>query len=140
MKKYQDLVNDRQPKKISFNNSQLRKKLMTVKPIVNVRPFIVIIFTCIYICVHCVYYIPLFFVFIFPAYLICWAPVTIAAILTHHDIIVKPGLWYQILYLLAPLNSLANPLVFLIFNTKMFLSKTHKTKTRVVSGTALKIT
>ncbi|VDI10178.1 Hypothetical predicted protein [Mytilus galloprovincialis] len=74
------------------------------------------------------------------AYLICWAPVTIAAILTHHDIIVKPGLWYQILYLLAPLNSLANPLVFLIFNTKMFLSKTHKTKTRVVSGTALKIT
>ncbi|XP_071148780.1 mesotocin receptor-like [Mytilus edulis] len=79
--------------------------------------------------------IQLLFVVVF-AYITCWAPVTIAAILLYHEIAEK-GLWFQVLFLLAPLNSLANPLVFLIFNKKMLLSKTKKTKTKVVSGKAL---
>ncbi|XP_063411688.1 cardioacceleratory peptide receptor-like [Mytilus trossulus] len=71
------------------------------------------------------------------AYIICWAPITIAAVLMHHKI-AEYGLWFQILYLLAPVNSLANPLVFLIFNQKMFRSKTNKTKKKVFSGTTFK--
>ncbi|XP_052079511.1 cardioacceleratory peptide receptor-like [Mytilus californianus] len=70
--------------------------------------------------------IKLLFVVVF-AYIICWAPITVAAILTHHKI-AEPGLWFQVLFVLAPLNSLANPLVFLIFNKEMFLSKTKKRK------------
>ncbi|XP_063412690.1 cephalotocin receptor 2-like [Mytilus trossulus] len=79
--------------------------------------------------------IQLLFVVVF-AYITCWAPVTVAGILLHHEIAEK-GLWNQVLFLLAPLNSLANPLVFLIFNKKMFLSKTKKTKTKVMNGMAL---
>ncbi|XP_063417254.1 cardioacceleratory peptide receptor-like [Mytilus trossulus] len=71
------------------------------------------------------------------AYVICWAPITIAAVLMHHGI-AEYGLWFQILYVLAPVNSLANPLVFLIFNQKMFRSKTNKTKKKVFSGTIFK--
>ncbi|CAG2198530.1 unnamed protein product [Mytilus edulis] len=71
------------------------------------------------------------------AYIICWAPITIAAVITHHGI-AEYGLWFQILYLLAPVNSLANPLVFLIFNQKMFRSKKNKTKKKVFSGTTFK--
>ncbi|VDI51773.1 Hypothetical predicted protein [Mytilus galloprovincialis] len=71
------------------------------------------------------------------AYIICWAPITIAAVITHHGI-AEYGLWFLILYLLAPVNSLANPLVFLIFNQKMFCSKTNKTKKKVCSGTTFK--
>ncbi|VDI10179.1 Hypothetical predicted protein, partial [Mytilus galloprovincialis] len=68
--------------------------------------------------------IQLLFVVVF-AYILCWAPITIAAILLYHNNEEK-GLWFQVLYLLAPLNSLANPLVFLIFNKKILLSKTKK--------------
>ncbi|CAG2187945.1 CMKLR1 [Mytilus edulis] len=71
------------------------------------------------------------------AYIICWAPITIAAVITHHGI-AEYGRWFLILYLLAPVNSLANPLVFLIFNQKIFCSKTNKTKKKVCSGTTFK--
>ncbi|XP_052079501.1 cardioacceleratory peptide receptor-like [Mytilus californianus] len=71
------------------------------------------------------------------AYIICWAPITIAAILTHHGI-AEYGLWFMVLYILAPVNSLGNPLVFLIFNQKMFRSKKKKTNKKVFSGTTFK--
>ncbi|XP_076088474.1 mesotocin receptor-like [Mytilus galloprovincialis] len=71
------------------------------------------------------------------AYIICWAPITIAAVITHHRI-AENGLWFQILFLFAPVNSLANPSVFLIFNQKMFRPKTNKTKKKVFCGITFK--
>lgn len=68
------------------------------------------------------------------AYIICWSPITIAAIVTHHRL-AEFGLWFMVLYLLAPLNSLANPLVFLIFNQKMFRRKKKKGFSRTTFNT-----
>ncbi|CAG2192627.1 GPR154 [Mytilus edulis] len=62
---------------------------------------------------------------VFFAYIICWSPITIAAIMLHHNL-AHYGLWFVVLYMLAPLNSLVNPLVFLIFNQKMFRHKKKK--------------
>ncbi|XP_052079512.1 cardioacceleratory peptide receptor-like [Mytilus californianus] len=55
-------------------------------------------------------------------YIICWAPIMIDSLLLSHGY-VESGTWSIILYVLAPINSLANPLVFLIFNRKMFRRK-----------------
>ncbi|XP_052079504.1 cardioacceleratory peptide receptor-like isoform X2 [Mytilus californianus] len=68
------------------------------------------------------------------AYIICWSPITIAAIVLHYRL-AEYGLWFMVLYLLAPLNSLANPLVFLIFNQKMFRRKKKKGFSRTTFNT-----
>ncbi|XP_063417350.1 cardioacceleratory peptide receptor-like [Mytilus trossulus] len=57
-------------------------------------------------------------------YIICWAPITINSFLLNLKYI-ESGTWSIVLYVLAPINSLANPLVFLIFNQKMFRRKSR---------------
>ncbi|XP_076088645.1 cardioacceleratory peptide receptor-like [Mytilus galloprovincialis] len=58
-------------------------------------------------------------------YILCWTPIFVDAYLQFYANI-QAGLIYNVLYTFAPLNSLANPLVFLIFNFKMFRSKKKK--------------
>ncbi|XP_071149741.1 cardioacceleratory peptide receptor-like [Mytilus edulis] len=58
-------------------------------------------------------------------YILCWTPIFVDAYLQFYADI-KDGLIYNVLYTFAPLNSFANPLVFLIFNFKMFRSKKKK--------------
>ncbi|XP_063411472.1 vasopressin V1b receptor-like [Mytilus trossulus] len=62
------------------------------------------------------------------AYILCWAPITVAAFLNHYDVIsvsdnATEKVVFQLLYLFAPLNSLVNPMIFLLFNRKMFVRK-----------------
>ncbi|CAG2196165.1 GPR154 [Mytilus edulis] len=61
-------------------------------------------------------------------YILCWAPITVAAFLNHYDVIsvsdnATENVVFQVLYLFAPLNSLVNPMIFLLFNRKMFVRK-----------------
>ncbi|XP_076088729.1 cardioacceleratory peptide receptor-like [Mytilus galloprovincialis] len=62
-------------------------------------------------------------------YIICWAPITIDSLLLNLKGI-EGGTWSIVLYVLAPINSLANPLVFLIFNQKMFRRKNRCSERR----------
>ncbi|XP_071148187.1 cardioacceleratory peptide receptor-like [Mytilus edulis] len=56
-------------------------------------------------------------------YISSTAPLNIAQILSVYDLI-KPGSTiYKFLHVLAPVNSLMNPLVFLVFNKQMFSQK-----------------
>lgn len=66
--------------------------------------------------------------FFLAAYTICWLPYFTGAVLQHHGRIGKSSRTFLILYTLAPTNSLANPLVFLIFNFKMFRKKSTRKK------------
>ncbi|XP_063412441.1 cardioacceleratory peptide receptor-like [Mytilus trossulus] len=71
---------------------------------------------------------------VFIAYIICWSPITFAAIMIHYNL-AQYGLWFIVLYMLAPLNSLVNPLIFLIFNQKMFRHKKKKGFSRTTFDT-----
>ena len=67
----------------------------------------------------------------FVAYAFCWTPITVAAFLNHYLVLdtynnSSDAETFHGLYVFAPLNSLVNPLVFLIFNRKMF--RKRKTK------------
>ena len=71
---------------------------------------------------------------IFAAYLVCWSPIVIVALLSvgygYLQLFVNEFdtiLFYTLLSL-APLNSVGNPLVFLIFNYKMFRKEKQKPK------------
>lgn len=64
-------------------------------------------------------------------YAFCWTPITVAAFMDHYLVLdiynnASDSETFQGLYVFAPLNSLVNPLVFLIFNRKMF--RKRKTK------------
>lgn len=63
------------------------------------------------------------------AYIVCWTPVIIAVTLGIWNIIHPGTTTYQILFVLAPLNSMVNPIVFLLFNRKMFKRKNVHEKT-----------
>ncbi|XP_076088833.1 cardioacceleratory peptide receptor-like [Mytilus galloprovincialis] len=59
-------------------------------------------------------------------YILCWTPIYVGAYLQFYANI-KVGLIYNVLLTFAPLNSFANPLLFLIFNFKIFRSNKKKT-------------
>ncbi|XP_063412208.1 mesotocin receptor-like [Mytilus trossulus] len=68
------------------------------------------------------------------AYIVCWTPVCVGTSLMMWKWI-KLGATYQLLYVLAPLNSLVNPLVFLLFHRKIFKRKEFGTYRFNPSGT-----
>ncbi|XP_071148683.1 cardioacceleratory peptide receptor-like [Mytilus edulis] len=70
-------------------------------------------------------------------YILCWTPILVDAYLQFYADI-KAGLIYNVLYTFAPLNSFANPLVFLIFNFKMFRSKKKKTDSHLMNINTVK--
>lgn len=59
------------------------------------------------------------------AYIVCWTPTCVGVSLNVWKVI-DIGPVFQMLFVLAPLNSAMNPLVFLLFNRKMF-KKRQKT-------------
>lgn len=74
---------------------------------------------------------PIYLCLCFVAYAFCWTPITVAAFMNHYLVLdvsnnVSDAETFQGLYVFAPLNSLVNPLVFLIFNRKLF--RKRKTK------------
>ncbi|XP_071149740.1 cardioacceleratory peptide receptor-like [Mytilus edulis] len=70
-------------------------------------------------------------------YILCWTPIYVGAYLQFYANI-KAGLIYNVLYTFAPLNSFANPLVFLIFNFKMFRSKEKMTDSHLMHMNTVK--
>ncbi|KAJ8320270.1 hypothetical protein KUTeg_001857 [Tegillarca granosa] len=58
-------------------------------------------------------------------YFLSWSPLMINILFTVHGVI-HPGSYYYILMALAPLNSAANPIAFIIFNHNMILSPNKK--------------
>ncbi|XP_071148465.1 arg8-vasotocin receptor-like [Mytilus edulis] len=52
-------------------------------------------------------------------YVICWTPLFSASLLCYYNVL-KFGITYRVLVGLAPLNSLTNPVVFLLFNHNIF--------------------
>lgn len=67
------------------------------------------------------------------AYVVCWTPIIIAAFMFHSGSLninynQEDTNIYYALFVLAPLNSFANPLVFLVFNRKMFQRKDKQRK------------
>jgi len=69
--------------------------------------------------------------FFFAAYAFCWTPITVAAFMDHYHVLdvhnnASDGEIFKLLYVFAPLNSLVNPLVFLIFNYQMFRKRKMK--------------
>ncbi|CAG2199485.1 OXTR [Mytilus edulis] len=52
-------------------------------------------------------------------YVICWTPLFSASLLEYYNVL-RFGITYRLLIGLAPLNSLTNPVVFLLFNHNMF--------------------
>ncbi|XP_052079506.1 cardioacceleratory peptide receptor-like [Mytilus californianus] len=70
-------------------------------------------------------------------YILCWTPIFVDAFLQFYGNI-GTGLVYKVLYTFAPLNSFANPLVFLIFNFKMFRSNKKKTDSHLMHMNTMK--
>ncbi|XP_076089474.1 mesotocin receptor-like isoform X1 [Mytilus galloprovincialis] len=68
------------------------------------------------------------------AYIVCWTPVCVGTSLMMWKLI-KFGATFQLLYVLAPLNSLVNPLVFLLLHRKIFKRKEFGTYRFNPSGT-----
>lgn len=68
------------------------------------------------------------------AYIVCWTPVCVGTSLLVWGKI-KNGTTYKLLFVLAPLNSLVNPLVFLLFNRKMFKENVKTLKKIYIIGT-----
>ncbi|XP_063431528.1 cardioacceleratory peptide receptor-like [Mytilus trossulus] len=68
------------------------------------------------------------------AYIVCWTPVCVGTSLLVWGKI-EYGTTYKLLYVLAPLNSLVNPLVFLLFNRKMFKENVKTLKKIYIIGT-----
>ncbi|CAG2225627.1 OXTR [Mytilus edulis] len=68
------------------------------------------------------------------AYIVCWTPVCVGTSLMMWKLI-EFGATFQLLYVLAPLNSLVNPLVFLLFHRKIFKRKEFGTYRFNPSGT-----
>ncbi|XP_071150693.1 mesotocin receptor-like [Mytilus edulis] len=68
------------------------------------------------------------------AYIVCWTPVCVGTSLMMWKLI-EFGATFQLLYVLAPLNSLVNPLVFLLFHRKIFKRKEFGTYGFNPSGT-----
>ncbi|XP_076088601.1 uncharacterized protein LOC143059024 isoform X1 [Mytilus galloprovincialis] len=52
-------------------------------------------------------------------YVICWTPLFSASLLNYYGVL-DYGITFRVLYGLAPLNSLTNPIIFLLFNYNMF--------------------
>jgi hypothetical protein len=59
-----------------------------------------------------------YYVFI-SAFIICWMPYVLAGLLNHFAQFGYGG-WFDILTALSPLNSVLNPIIFLMFNHRMF--------------------
>ncbi|XP_052079146.1 mesotocin receptor-like isoform X2 [Mytilus californianus] len=68
------------------------------------------------------------------AYIVCWTPVCVGTSLLMWKHI-EFGVTFQLLYVLAPLNSLVNPFVFLVFHRKIFKRKEFGTYRFNPSGT-----
>ncbi|CAG2184672.1 unnamed protein product [Mytilus edulis] len=68
------------------------------------------------------------------AYIVCWTPVCVGTSLLVWGKI-EYGTTYRLLDVLAPLNSLVNPLVFLLFNRKMFKENVKTLKKIYIIGT-----
>lgn len=58
-------------------------------------------------------------------YIASWTPITLAQVLNVFDIIPAEDL-FTFLHVLAPINNLMNPLVFLIFNRQLFANEKQK--------------
>ena len=61
----------------------------------------------------------------FIAYILSWSSIFCGSLLYLYNIITSHG-WISLWHALAPLNSLANPLIFLIFNWKKFLNNNSR--------------
>lgn len=61
--------------------------------------------------------------------MLCWTPIIVAAFLDYYDVVTVGGdetIIYSTLFVFAPINSFSNPLIFLLFNRKMFFLKKNK--------------
>ncbi|CAG2196161.1 GNRHR [Mytilus edulis] len=65
-------------------------------------------------------------------YMICWTPLFSASLLEYYGVL-KYGITFRVLYGLAPLNSLTNPVVFLLFNYNMFYKDSKSSKKCTIS-------
>ena len=72
----------------------------------------------------------------FAAFFLSWCPYTIVIVLNYYSLI-KYGGYFYILLALAPLNSVANPIVFLAFNQKR-RNKYTPTKSNGSYGSSIK--
>ncbi|CAC5414680.1 unnamed protein product [Mytilus coruscus] len=70
-------------------------------------------------------------------YIVSWTPLNVAQVLNAFEVI-PPNDIYVFLHVLAPVNSIMNPLVFLIFNRQMFM-KDRSRSTSTAYNTATHI-
>ena len=68
-----------------------------------------------------------YYVFSFiSAFIVCWMPFILAGLLNLYGDLGYGG-WFDILIALAPLNSMVNPIIFLTFNNRTFISRRKST-------------
>lgn len=65
------------------------------------------------------------YVFTISVYIASWTPINLAQVLNVFGII-PAGDLFTVLHVLAPINNLMNPLVFLVFNRQLFVNEKQR--------------